>query len=172
MNSSGMANAVNKAGGGTRKILFVCSANICRSPMAQEIFNALISDTDMPSEAQSAGVTALVGEPMAPNGVAALEEVGVYAGEHRARQVNEAMLEESELVLAMTPKHVAALRRFSAGSPEKVHTLLEYIHDAPDLEGISDPYGQTMGTYRAFMRRIYECVEVLVARLRDQKNVP
>ncbi|CAA9293112.1 MAG: hypothetical protein AVDCRST_MAG93-4051, partial [uncultured Chloroflexia bacterium] len=105
-----------------------------------------------------------------PNALAVLEEVGVYAGEHRARQADEPMLEETDLVLAMTPKHVAALQRFSAGSPEKVRTLLGYAHNTPDLEGISDPYGQSLVTYRASIRRIYESVEMLVARLRDQKD--
>ncbi len=153
-----------------KKVLFVCTANICRSPMAEAIFNALSSDTGMPYEAKSAGVAALVGEPIAPNAVAVLEEFGVYAGEHRARQVHEPMLEEADLVLAMTPKHVAALQRFSAGSPEKVRTLLGYAYDTPDLEGISDPYGQSIVTYRASTRRLFECLEVLVAQLGDQKT--
>lgn len=148
-----------------KKILFVCTANICRSPIAEAIFNALSSDTGMPYEARSAGVAALVGESMAPNAVAVLQEAGVYSGEHRARQVDEPMLEEADLVLAMTPKHVAALQRFSAGSPHKVRTLLGYAYDVPDLEGISDPYGQSIVSYRASMHRIFECLEVLVARL-------
>ena len=138
--------------------------------MAEAIFNALASDAAISYEAQSAGVAALVGEPMTPNAVTVLEEVGVYPGEHRARQVNEPMLEEADLTLAMTPKHVTALRRFSAGTAENVHTLLGYAHDAPDLEGISDPYGQSIVAYRASVRRIFESIEALVARLRDQET--
>lgn len=140
--------------------------------MTEATFNALVSDISMPYQAQSAGVAALVGEPMAPNAVAALEEVGVYAGEHRARQVNETMFEEVDLVLAMTPRHVEKLRRSFAASPAKVQTLLGYVNDAPDREGISDPYGQSMATYRASLRRIYECVDLLVARLGDQRAFP
>lgn len=138
--------------------------------MAEAIFNALASDAGIPYRAQRAGVAALVGETMAPNAVAVLEEVGVYPGEHRARQVDEPMLEEADLVLAMTPKHVAALQHFSVGSPEKMCTLLGYAHDAPDLEGVSDPYGQSIVTYRASVRRIFETVEALVARLRGQET--
>jgi protein-tyrosine phosphatase len=155
-----------------KKVLFVCTANICRSPMAEAVFSALVSDAGMPYEARSAGVAALVGEPMAPNAVAVLEEVGVYPGKHRARQVDEPMLQEADLVLAMTSKHVTALRRLPAGSSEKVRTLLGYTYDAPDLEGVSDPYGQSIVAYRASLRRIYETVEVLMARLKDQKGVP
>ncbi len=87
-----------------KTILFVCTANICRSPMAEAIFNALAEDRDLPFRAESAGTAALEGRGMAPNAVAALEEAGIYAKPHGARQVSEAMLEGSELVLTMTPE--------------------------------------------------------------------
>ena len=152
-----------------KQVLFVCTANICRSPMAEAIFNALASDLGVPYGAESAGVAALMGQPIDTNARAVLEEAGVYADEHRARQVDEAMLEEADLVLAMTPDHAAALRRSAAGSPEKIHTLLGYAHDSLDSEGISDPYGQSMASYRASMRQIFECVDLLVARLRGYR---
>ena len=149
-----------------RKVLFVCRANVCRSPMAEAIFNALAADAGVAYEARSAGVAALVGEPIAPYAGAVLEEAGIYyADGHRARQVDEAMLEEAALVLAMTPRHAATLRRLSATSAPKVHTLVGYANGAPDPEGISDPYGQPMLAYRASVRRILECVDLLVSSL-------
>ena len=148
-----------------RKVLFVCRANVCRSPMAEAIFNALAQDAGLPYEARSAGVAALAGEPMAPYAETVLEEVGIYANGHRARQVDGAMLEEADLVLAMTPRQAAALRRLSAPPASKVHTLAGYANGAPDPEGISDPYGQPMLSYRASMRLILECTDLLVARL-------
>jgi protein-tyrosine phosphatase len=110
----------------TRKVLFVCTANISRSPIAEVIFNALVSDWDVPFEAQGAGTVGLVGEPMAPNDRAALEEVGVYTEGHRARQVGANMLEGADLVSAMAPEHAATLRRLFPESLEKIHTLPGY----------------------------------------------
>ncbi|MCA1738189.1 MAG: hypothetical protein LC740_04960, partial [Actinobacteria bacterium] len=111
----------------TKKVLFVCRANICRSPMAEAILNAQTEDEGLAYRAASAGVAALVGEEMAPNARAALEEVGIYTGEHRARQANEAMLGEADLlVLAMSPRQVAALRRSFRAPPDRVYTLPEY----------------------------------------------
>lgn len=159
--------AVNAAEGTTKEVLFVCRANICRSPMAEALFNTLISDTDMPYEARSAGVAALVNEPIAPYAMAVLEEAGVYAKEHRARQVNETMLEGADLVLAMTSRHATKLSRLSATSAAKVHTLPAYANDAPDWEGVPDPYGHSMATYRASMRQIFEYVDLLVTRLKN-----
>ena len=67
-----------------KKVLFVCTANICRSPMAAALFNAPAEDRSLPFRAESAGTAALEGTPMAENTLAALEEVGNYPGPHRA----------------------------------------------------------------------------------------
>ncbi len=148
-----------------RNILFVCTANVCRSPMAAAIFNALAEEKGLPWRAASAGVAALEGEDITPNARAALEEVGIYPEGHRARQVSEAMLEEAELVLVMSPRHVRALRRRSGGLSDEVYTLPEYATGNASEEGIPDPYGHTMTAYRASVRQLLECVEGVVERL-------
>jgi len=85
-----------EAGGShPRGVLFVCRANVCRSPMAEAILNAIAENKKVPYRAASAGVATLVDEDMAPNARAALEEVGIYAGRHRARQMDEAILGEA-----------------------------------------------------------------------------
>ena len=148
-----------------RQILFVCTANVCRSPMAEAIFNALAEERGLAWRAESAGVAALVDEDITPNARSALDEVGIYANEHRARQVGEEMLEEADLVLGMGPRHVATLRRRFGGLSERVYTLPEYALGAPPEEGIPDPYGQTMTAFRASVRQLLEYTEGLVGRL-------
>ena len=101
---------------------------------------------------------------MAENSLAALEEAGIYPQPHRARQVSEAMIEEAELVLAMTPQHVATLRRLGGEPPRGIHTLPEYATGAAGV-GIPDPYGLTMAAYRNTLRQLYEYVEHVGDRL-------
>src|SRR5918998_6878558 len=149
----------------TKQILFVCTANVCRSPMAEAIFDALAEERGLAWRAKSAGVAALVDEEITPNARVALDEVGIYTDEHRARQVGEAMLREADLVLAMSPRQVAALRQGFEGLSEKVFALPEYAVDAPSEEGIPDPYGQTMTAFRASVRQLLEYIESLVGRL-------
>ena len=149
-----------------KKVLFVCTAGVCRSPMAAAIFDAFAEDRGLPFRAESAGVAALEGRPIAPNALLALEEVGIYPQDHRARQVSGAMLEEADLVLAMRPRHVAALNeRFGSPSDNKLYTLPEYASGVPSEEGISDPYGHTITAHRASVRQLLECIERVVGRL-------
>jgi protein-tyrosine phosphatase len=133
--------------------------------MAEAIFDALAEERGLAWRAKSAGVAALVDEEITPNARVALDEVGIYTDEHRARQVGEAMLREADLVLAMSPRQVAALRQGFEGLSEKVFALPEYAVDAPSEEGIPDPYGQTMTAFRASVRQLLEYIESLVGRL-------
>lgn len=148
-----------------KKVLFVCRANICRSPMAEAILNAMTEDRGLAYRTASAGVAALVDEDIVPNARTALEEVGIYAGEHRARQVSEAMLEEADLVLAMSLRQVETLRQRFGLPTGKFYTLPEYALGAPPEEGIPDPYGLTMTAFRASVRQLLDCVDGLVERL-------
>ena len=68
-----------------KKVLFVCTANTCRSPMAQAIFDTLAEDEGLRFRAESVGTEALEGTAIAENAVAAPEEAGIYPGLHSAR---------------------------------------------------------------------------------------
>lgn len=126
---------------------------------AEAIFRALVSDAGVPYGARSAGVAVLVGEPNAANARAVLDEAGVRAGRGRARQIDQAKLEEVDLVLAMTSEHVAALHRLAGRPSEKVRTLRGYAKDGPDADGIADPYGMPIYAYRASSREIFGYVD-------------
>jgi protein-tyrosine-phosphatase len=153
-----------------KKVLFVCRANVCRSPMAEAIFNAVAEDRGLAYRAVSAGVAALVGEDLVPNARVALEEVGIYAGGHRARQVSEAMMGEADIVLAMSLRQVEIFRRrFGLLLDNKVYTLPEYALGTSPEEGIPDPYGHTMTAFRASVRQLLGCVEGLVGRLEREE---
>jgi len=142
--------------GGAGGVLFVCTANICRSPMAAAIFDALAEDGGLELRAQSAGTRALVGEPAAPGAREALAELGIpLKTRHRARQVSAAMVEEADLVLTMTPRHVEEIEAMLGRRAANVHALPGYASGAWS-EGISDPYGHGMTVYRASARQLLE----------------
>lgn len=150
------------------ELLFVCTANICRSPMAEAIFNALASDSGLDARAHSAGVAALEGYPAHSNAVSALEEVGISLGKHRARRVREELVTRSDLVLAMTPEHVKELNNTFEGQSHKFHLLPGYA--GTDLRSIPDPYGLTMPAHRASVRKLSECMENVIATLQKAEK--
>ncbi len=102
---------------------------------------------------------------MDPKSIVALEELGVYPEAHRARNVERAMVEAADLVLAMGPQHVARIERFFEGLPEKAHVLPAFVVGAPESEEVPDPYGHTMIAHRATARQLLGYVEHLLAYL-------
>lgn len=152
-----------------KRVLFICTANICRSPMAAGIFNALAEEQGLEASAGSAGVSALVGEPAAPHAHRVTGEFGINLNEHRARQVDPASLEDADLVLTMTSVHRDLLRREFDRYSGKVYTLPEYAAD--DLgAGIADPYGHNVGAYRASAREILGYIERTVERMKEERR--
>ena len=138
--------------------------------MAEVIFNALVEDTGLPFRAHSAGVSALSDRHMSSNASAALEEVGVHAEGHIAKQVSETVLKEADLVLTMSPQHVAEIRRLFGTPPHKIYTLPEYTDGAASgQKEVSDPYGHTMATYRASVRQLLDHLDILLTRLRSEQ---
>ena len=137
--------------------------------MAEAIFRVLAAESGLAYEARSAGVAALVNEPIAPRAREALDEIGVFTGGHRARQVDEAMLEDADLVLTMTAQHAAKLRRLSQRSSAKVNTLLGHTSRGTVDEDIPDPYGQSLTAHRASARQLFQHLSELCVRLKEQQ---
>jgi protein-tyrosine phosphatase len=82
------------------RVLFVCVGNVCRSPLGQHLLAARLPADRF--EVSSAGVMALVGEPMTPEAAVHLEPYGLSAEGFVSRQLTTAIVEESDLVLAAT----------------------------------------------------------------------
>jgi protein-tyrosine phosphatase len=132
--------------------------------MAEAIFNVLAKERGLPYRAESSGISDFGAAPMSPRAREVLEEAGIPTSGHHSREVTEAMVQESRLVLVMGPRHVTELsRRF--GDSEKVRLLQEYASGIPDGRELPDPYGQSLLTYRASMRQIFDCVEGVLDRL-------
>lgn len=158
----------------TQKILFVCRANICRSPMAEAIQHTLAEDAGLAVGAESAGVAALEGAEMDPKARAVLEEMGVYPGyHHRARQVTRALLSEADLVLTMSRWQSEQLLENIGATPGKVQTLLDYSNATRgSREEIVDPHGRSLQAYRATSRELFGYVDSLTHHLTSETYSP
>ena len=139
-----------------RSVLFVCTGNTCRSPLAEAVCKRLLADrlNCSPDELEargfvvnSAGVMAYPGEAASEGAVIAAGELGADLGPHRSRPVNPELLANATHVVAMTAGHLSVLAaRFPNVGPTAV-TLA-------GGEDIPDPIGGELDEYRACARAI------------------
>ena len=122
-------------GGVPVRVLAVCTANISRSPAVERLLQRGLGDT---VGVRSAGVMALVGEPIDPPVAAFLQGSGVDASGFAARQVTEAHLKQSDLVLALTKAHRAHVLSLAPAAVRRTYTLLEFarVLSFVDLTGL------------------------------------
>ena len=96
-----------------KKILFVCSGNTCRSPMAEAILRSKIKERKIKWwDVSSCGLFAEVGGTISPNSKQALEEIGVKVEKFAPRQLSQSISDRSFAVICMTEKQKQTLKRF------------------------------------------------------------
>jgi protein-tyrosine-phosphatase len=145
-------------------ILIVCTANICRSPMAEALLRRKLEEEQVPGtwHVSSAGTWAEDGYRASEHGIDVMAEQGLDISQHRSRSVTREMVERADLVLTMTASHAESLRSEFPTQGFKVHRLTEMGEMPYD---VADPYGGALSEYRRTADELAYLVEKGFARI-------
>ncbi|WP_074390753.1 low molecular weight protein-tyrosine-phosphatase [Hoyosella altamirensis] len=147
-------------------ITFVCTGNICRSPMAERIVADVIEREGLADHVRvsSAGTGGWhVGDPADHRTVATLRRHG-YSTTHRAEQVNGDHL-SADLIVALDRGHAKELRKRGA-DPDRLRLLRSFEPDA-EGEDVADPYYGDMSDFEEVRQQIEAALPGLVAWIRE-----
>jgi len=147
------------------QILFVCTGNTCRSPIAEYLAKRIINEKDLKFRTASAGFTA-DGMPISENSERVLALNEIDASEHTSTLLNEENLRKSWLVLTMTANHKNKILQLYPASTSKVYKLSEYSGLDND---IADPIGKDIEYYKNTFEEINEKVKIIFEKIKEER---
>ncbi len=128
------------------RVLFICTGNTCRSPMAEAIYGKISKEYGINSAFSSAGLGFCQNDTVSPNAVEVCKEIGLDISSHRARPLRQHDIDITDIFVVMTKSHAEDLIYIGVAQ-NKIYIL---------NGGIPDPYGSDLETYRKCRNLIKE----------------
>ena len=145
-----------------KTILFVCTGNICRSPMAEGLFRHAVKGRNE-FRVISAGVGAVDGLPPSEHAVRALKELGIDIAKQRSHMLTAELVHQADYIFGMTHSHVDAITMLYPHAAEKTFLLREFDETLDSYENdISDPIGGSYDVYLACRDQIEQGIAAML----------
>ena len=151
-----------------KKLIFVCTGNTCRSPMAEGLLRAMLP-ADCGWNVSSAGVCAANGWPASANAVKALREKGIDGSDLTSQTLTPNLIEEADLLVTMTAGHRQAILAVAPESEGKVF-LLKSFGVAKCATDIYDPVGEDLDVYRRVRDEVDAALPDLILYIMEKKD--
>lgn len=144
-------------------ILFICTGNTCRSPMAEGLMKQIAQDNNLQVQVQSAGVAAFPGAPASTHTDTILRSRGINH-HHLSQPVTLELVQWSDLILTMTESHKQILCSHFPGVEDKVFTVNEFANEKG--RDVTDPYGGSLEVYRETERDLEVVLNKIVKKIK------
>jgi len=148
------------------KVLFVCTGNTCRSPMAEGFLNKIAKENNDDSISAFSRGLAAYGERVSKNSLEASKKIDVQIDSHMSRQLTVDDFINADVVLTMTKDQCNFLKSEAGKYKDKIYCISEYA----DSEEISDPYGQNLEVYEKCAQSLFNaCRKIYEKHMKGQK---
>jgi len=153
-----------------KTILFICTGNVCRSPMAEALFRRAVERRG-DFRVLSAGLGAVDGQPPTAHSVTAMRELGVDISGQRSRALTADLLRQADFVFGMTHSHVDTIGLLYPAAAEKTVLLREFDESLDPFEkDISDPIGSPYDVYVNCRKQIEQGITSIL-KFMEQHNI-
>ena len=152
-------------------ILFVCTGNINRSPMAEGLLRKFLSREGCKDvQVQSAGTHAFVGSPSPPEAIKVAEIAGVDLGRHRSRPLSRELVDWADRIVIMGPEHRDFIEMTFPDAIPKVDELAAFKPGGKPGDSMKDPQGQSAFFYRQYFGELTQAIQGFLIFLRNGKR--
>lgn len=140
-------------------ILFVCTANTCRSPMAHGLFEKMVNNKEGIYSINSAGIFTHSGDKINDMACIQLEKHGINFAGRKSVQVTKEIIDIADIIFSMTSNQRRYLIQSFPDSADKIHLLGDYTNRGDD---VIDPYGANLKAYDECADNIEEMLNILI----------
>ncbi len=147
-----------------KKIMFICTGNICRSAMADGLMKKLVKEQNKDIESYSCGIFAENGDMPTFNAIEAIKEYGVDLKNHRATNIRNSKIKDMDIILCATVSHKNNVKAMYPELRDKIFTIKEYAEFDENNLDIPDPWGYDIETYRFCASTISKCLKKIIEK--------
>lgn len=147
-----------------KSIMFICTGNVCRSPMAHFYMQKKLKDLNKENEyiISSCGTHAVNGQNATNNAIKAMESYGVDLTKHRATNIQDSNIKDYDLIFTLTEDHKKQVLEFYPSLSDKVFVLKVYVNNKEIYKDIDDPWGLDINVYNETAKDIIANIDKLL----------